>query len=157
VPLLSYDYRVIAPIEWSDQVMGKDWADLAGLPWLATPPASARRRLLDDIFRPLGPLPKRVAYTDQEEAMIDFVESGVCLCLARDVVLEQRLPRRQNYVIADRVTLTCDLSLACLTSRRHEPAISHAFSIMRAVWDAEPANAAAAPVSAARSRKTAGR
>jgi DNA-binding transcriptional LysR family regulator len=157
VPLLSYDYRVIAPIEWSDQVMGKDWADLAGLPWLATPPASAHRRLLDDIFRPLGPLPKRVAYTDQEEAMIDFVESGVCLCLARDVVLEQRLPRRQNYVIADRVTLTCDLSLACLTSRRHEPAISHAFSIMRAVWDAEPANAAAAPVSAARSRKTAGR
>jgi DNA-binding transcriptional LysR family regulator len=156
VPLLSYDYRVIAPIEWSDQVMGKDWADLAGLPWLATPPASAHRRLLDDIFRPLGPLPKRVAYTDQEEAMIDFVESGVCLCLARDVVLEQRLPRRQNYVIADRVTLTCDLSLACLTSRRHEPAISHAFAVMQAVWDAEPANAASAPISAARSRKTAG-
>jgi DNA-binding transcriptional LysR family regulator len=157
VPLLSYDYRIIAPIEWSDQVMGKDWADLALLPWLTTPPASAHRRLLDDIFRPLGPLPKRVAYTDQEEAMIDFVESGVCLSLARDVVLEQRLPRKQNYVIADKVTLTCDLSLACLASRRHEPAISHAFSVMQAVWDVKPANTAAAPISAARSRKTAGR
>src|SRR3569832_1447272 len=63
-PLLRYDYRVIAPVEWSGKVMGKDWADLAYLPWLATPPASAHRRLLDDIFRPLGPLPKRVAYTD---------------------------------------------------------------------------------------------
>src|ERR1700730_4627590 len=63
-PLMSYDYRVIAPAEWSDQIMGKDWADLAFLPWLATPPASAHRRLLDNIFRPLGPLPKRVGYTD---------------------------------------------------------------------------------------------
>src|SRR5258707_9934169 len=137
--------------------MGKAWPDLIALPWLAPPPHSAHRRLLDDIFRPLGLLPKRVAYTDQEEAMIDFVESGVCLCLARDVVLEQRLPRKQNYVIADKVTLTCDLSLACLTSRRHEPAISHAFSVMQAVWEVKPVNTAAAPISAARSRKTAGR
>jgi DNA-binding transcriptional LysR family regulator len=157
VPLLTYDYRIIAPLEWSDQVMGKDWTDLALLPWLTTPPASAHRRLLDDIFRPLGPLPKRVAYTDQEEAMIDFVESGVCLSLARDVVLEQRPPRKQNYVIADKVVLTCDLSLACLTARRHEPAISHAFSIMQAVWEAKPADAAAAPIPAVRSRKSAGR
>ncbi|MBA4034192.1 MAG: LysR family transcriptional regulator, partial [Bradyrhizobium sp.] len=37
MPLIRYDYHVIAPAEWSDKVMGKDWADLAGLPWLATP------------------------------------------------------------------------------------------------------------------------
>ena len=73
--------------------MGKDWPDLAGLPWLATPAKSAHRRLLDDIFRPFGPLPKRVGFTDQEEAMIDFVESGVCLSLARDSVIE-RVRRR---------------------------------------------------------------
>ena len=40
------------PAEWSDRVLGKDWADLIGLPWLATPPHSAHRRLLDNIFRP---------------------------------------------------------------------------------------------------------
>src|SRR5687767_15361467 len=51
-PLMSYPYRVIAPAEWSDRVIGKDWADLIGLPWLATPPHSAHRRLLDNIFRP---------------------------------------------------------------------------------------------------------
>src|SRR6478736_8115063 len=44
-PLMSYDYRVIAPAEWSDKVQGKDWADLIDLPWLATPPHSAHRRL----------------------------------------------------------------------------------------------------------------
>ena len=55
-PLTRYDYRVIAPREWSDKVMGKDWADLADLPWLATPPrlgasAAARRHLPPDWAR----------------------------------------------------------------------------------------------------------
>lgn len=136
-PLTSYDYRVIAPLAWSDQVLGKDWADLADLPWLATPLHSAHRRLTDDIFRPLGALPKRVAFTDQEEAVIDFVESGICLGLARDGLLD-RVTRKREFVIADKVALTCDLSFACLASRRHEDMIAHAFSAMQAVWDLTP-------------------
>ena len=136
-PLLSYTYRVIAPAEWSGKVLGKDWADLAGLPWLATPSPSAHRRLLDEIFRPLGPLPKRVGFTDQEEAMIDFVESGVCLSLARDSFLE-RVTGKRNFIIADKVSLACDLSFACLAARRQEPTISRAFAAMRAVWDGNP-------------------
>ena len=142
-PLLAYDYRVIAPVEWRDQVMGKDWAELMHLPWLATPAHSAHRRLLDDIFRPLGALPKRVAYTDQEEAMIDFVESGVCLSLARDIVLEPRLKQPRTFVIADKVKLTCDLSFACLATRRNEPTIAHAIAEMQAVWGVRPANTTA--------------
>jgi DNA-binding transcriptional LysR family regulator len=151
-PLLCYDYRVIAPIGWSDRVMGKGWAELAQLPWLATPTHSGHRRLLDDTFRPLGTLPKRVAYTDQEEAMIDFVESGICLSLARDSVLAPRLARPHNFVVADKVKLTCDLSFACLATRRHEPAIAHAYAIVRGVWNIKPAIAGAGP---ARSRKVA--
>ena len=148
MPLMRYDYHVIAPAEWSDKVMGKDWADLAGLPWLATPHHSAHRRLLDDVFRPMGALPKRVAFTDQEDAMIDFVESGICLSLARGCVLE-RIARKRNFVIADKLALTCDLSFACLTARRHEPVISNAFSAMQAVWDLEPANAVPVPIATA--------
>jgi DNA-binding transcriptional LysR family regulator len=147
-PLLSYAYRVVAPAEWSDKVLGKDWASLATLPWLATPSPSAHRRLLDDVFRRLGPLPKRVGFTDQEEAMIDFVESGVCLSLARDDVLG-RITRKRNFVIADKVSLICDLSFACLASRRHEPAISRAFAAMRAVWDLTPVNPTARSAPAA--------
>jgi len=137
MPLMSYVYRVIAPLEWADKVTGKDWGDLSGLPWLATPAKSAHRRLLDDIFRPLGPLPKRVAFTDQEEAMTDFVESGICLSLARDPVID-RITRKRNFVIADKVTLTCDLSFACLAARRQEPTVAHAFTAMQAVWDLKP-------------------
>ena len=143
-PLLSYTYRVIAPAEWSGKVLGKDWADLAGLPWLATPSPSAHRRLLDEIFRPLGPLPKRVGFTDQEEAMIDFVESGVCISLVRDSFLE-RVTGKRNFIIADKVSLACDLSFACLAARRQEPTISRAFAAMRAVWDGNPLEGESSP------------
>jgi DNA-binding transcriptional LysR family regulator len=138
-PLVSYTYRVIAPAEWSDRVMGKNWHDLAGMPWLATPQHSAHRRLLDDIFRCFGPVPKRVGFTDHEEQMIDFVESGVCLSLARDSVIERVVgSRKRNFVVADKVALACDLSFACLASRRQEPLIAHAFTAMQTVWDVQP-------------------
>ena len=107
---MSYAYRVIAPAEWSDKVQGKDWPDLADLPWLATPPHSAHRRMLDDIFRPLGRCRSASAFTDHEEAMIDFVEFGICLSLARDAIID-RVMRKRNFVIADKVTVTCDFSL----------------------------------------------
>jgi DNA-binding transcriptional LysR family regulator len=153
---MSYDYRVIAPLAWSDKVLGKGWADLADLPWLATPPHSAHRRLTDDIFRPLGTVPKRVAFTDQEAAVIDFVESGICLGLARDGILD-RVTRKRDFVIADKVVLTCDLSFACLASRRHEDMIGHAFSTMQTVWDLPPSDTPPLPIEAARSRKGAAR
>ena len=111
-PLTRYDYRVIAPREWSDKVQGKDWADLIDLPWITPPHASAHRRLIDDVFRPTGSLPKRVGFAEQEEAMIEFVEAGNCLSLARDRVID-RITRTRNFVVADKVALTCDLSFAC--------------------------------------------
>jgi DNA-binding transcriptional LysR family regulator len=147
--LMRYHYRVIAPREWSDKVLGKDWAGLIDLPWITTPHGSAHRRLVDDVFRPTGSLPKRVAFADQEDAMVEFVEAGNCLSLVRDCVLD-RITRNRNFVIADKVALTCDLSFACLTSRRHEPIISQAFSAMEAVWEPNPVGAAPAPIEAAR-------
>ncbi|NOJ50910.1 LysR family transcriptional regulator [Bradyrhizobium archetypum] len=153
--LMRFDYRVIAPREWSGKVLGKDWAGLIDLPWIATPHASAQRRLLDHVFRPMGALPKRGAFADQEDAVIGLVESGHGLSLVRDCVLN-RVTRNRNFVIADKVALTCDLGFVCLTSRRHEPMISQAFSAMQTVWDLKAGDTAPAPVEA-RSRKSARR
>jgi len=60
-------------------------------------------------------------------------------------------------VIADKIALTCDLSFACLASRRQEPVISQAFSAIQAVWELTPGGVAPAPIEAARSRKSARR
>jgi DNA-binding transcriptional LysR family regulator len=154
--LMRFDYRVIAPAEWSAKVLGKSWADLVDLPWLAPPLDSAQRRLLDDVYRPMGTLPKRGAFAEQEDAMIGLVESGAGLSLIRDSVLD-RITRQRNFVVADEVALTCDLSFACLASRRHELVIGRAFSIMQSVWDLQPGDDAPAPIEAARSRKSARR
>ena len=154
--LTRYDYRVIAPAEWSDRVLGKDLAELVDLPWITTPQDSAHRRLIDDVFRPTGSPPKRVAFAEQEDAMIEFVEAGNGLSLVRESVID-RIIRKRNFVIADKVALTCDLSFACLTSRRYEPIISQAFAAMQAVWELNPGSTAPAPIDAARSRKSAGR
>ena len=154
--LTRYDYRVIAPCEWSDKVLGKEWADLIDLPWITTPHASAHRRLIDDVFRPTGSLPKRVAFAEHEDAMVEFVEAGNCLSLARDCVID-RITRKRNFVIADKVALTCDLSFACLTARRHEPMIAQAFAAMQTVWERSPDSATPTPIEAARPRRSARR
>lgn len=132
--LSRFDYRVIAPRGWDGKVSGKNWGDFVGLPWIATPHDSAQRRLLDEIYRPLGSAPKRVAFADHEEAMIGLVESGSGLSLLRDSVLD-RITRKTDFVVADAVALTCDLCFACLTSRRHEPMIAQAFDAMHAAWE----------------------
>jgi DNA-binding transcriptional LysR family regulator len=154
--LTRFDYRVIAPRGWSDRVLAKGWDDLVDLPWIATPQDSAQRRLLDDIYRPMGTQPKRVAFAEQEDAMIGLVESGTGLSLIRDSVLE-RITRQRDFVVADKLALTCDLSFACLASRRHEPVIARAFSVMQGVWDLQPGDTAPAPIETARSRKSARR
>ncbi len=67
-------------------------------------------------------------------------------------MLAPRMARPHQFVVADKVKLTCDLGFACLASRRHEPVIAHAFASIRAVWNIKPAIAGAGPT---RTRKVA--
>src|SRR3546814_1558388 len=48
--LTRYSYKVLAPAGWESQVRDKEWRQLAGLPWLATPTASAHHRLLAQVL-----------------------------------------------------------------------------------------------------------
>jgi hypothetical protein len=88
--------------------------------------------------------------------MIGLVESGSGIGLIRESVLD-RITRKRDFVVADQVKLTCDLSFACLTSRRHEPIVGRAFAAMQSVWDLQPDETAPAPIETARSRKSARR
>lgn len=148
LPLASHDYRVIVPPGWADRIAAKPWADLARLPWITTPPGSVHQWLLDDVFRPLRTAQRRVADADREDAMIDFVESGVGLGLVSDAALAQRAVHKRNFIIVDRLSLSCELGFVCLTVRRHEPAIAQAFTALQAVWDFEPTGIAPAAVAA---------
>lgn len=131
--LSHFSYRVLAPAGWGEQVLGRDWKALAALPWIATPPASAHHRLLAGVFGPLGVTPRQVALVDQEASMLDLVRSGVGLSLVRESIAITEAQAR-GLVVADRVSLDCQLCFVSLRARRGEPVLASAWSALEQVW-----------------------
>lgn len=131
--LADFSYRVIAPPTWKGLVKGKDWQALSLLPWIATPSESVHNRLLGRVFDGLGIEPNVVAKVDVESSMMDLVNSGVALALARDSLALQA-SHEQGIVIADRVSLDASLGFICRKDRISEPPIQAAMKTVRSVW-----------------------
>ncbi len=131
--LSHFRYRVLAPAGWGEQVLGRDWKGLAALPWIATPPASAHHRLMARVFGPLGVSPRQVALVDQEASMLDLVRSGVGLSLVRESIAITEAQAR-GLVVADRVSLECQLCFVSLRARRGEPVVASAWAALGQVW-----------------------
>jgi len=62
-----------------------------------------------------------------------LVRSGVGLSLARESIAIHEA-QASGLVIADAVSLACELSFIYLTARSHEPAIQAAQAALREVW-----------------------
>jgi DNA-binding transcriptional LysR family regulator len=131
--LSHFRYRVLAPAGWGEQVLGRDWKALAALPWIATPPASAHHRLLAGVFGPLGVSPRQVALVDQEASMLDLVRSGVGLSLVRESIAITEAQAR-GLVVADRVSLDCQLCFVSVRARLNEPVVASAWAALEQVW-----------------------
>lgn len=134
--LTNFTYRVVAPVGWEPQVLGRDWKALASLPWLGTPPASIHHRLLVRVFGPgssTGVEPKWVAMVDQEASMLDLVKSGAGLSLVREQIA-LREAQAHGLVIADRVSLDCVLSFVCMKARVDHPVVATALAAIDKVW-----------------------
>lgn len=134
--LTSFTYRVVAPSGWKNRVSGKDWAALAQLPWIWTPPESAHHRLLSKVFAAHNVVPNKVALVDQEPSMLDLVKSGVGLSLLRDAIAI-REAHAHGLVIADAVSLSTELSFITLDKRKNEPMIGAVFSLLKQCWGLE--------------------
>jgi DNA-binding transcriptional LysR family regulator len=131
--LTDFSYSVIAPPGWEGRVMGKGWEAIAALPWVGTVDASVHRRLLDQVYAPLGIQPNYVAMVDQESSMLAMVRSGVGLSLSRDsVALTEK--RWHGVVVNDVLEIACTLSFIALADRRQEPGIACAFDVLERVW-----------------------
>ncbi|RJG07626.1 LysR family transcriptional regulator [Noviherbaspirillum cavernae] len=131
--LTSFTYNVVAPHGWKTRVAGKDWAALAKLPWIWTPPESAHNRLLTRTFAQCKVTPNKVALVDQEPSMLDLVKSGVGLSLVRESIA-LREAHAHGLVIADAVSLPMELSFITLAKRKNEPTIAAVFSLLQALW-----------------------
>lgn len=136
VALATFEYWVIAPPGWEQRVNGRNWDELALLPWIGTPPASVHSRLLAPIFQQLGVSQNIITVVDQEPSMLAMVRSGVGLSLCRDsIALSER--QAKGMVISDTVTVSTTLNFLCLEARRQEPIIDTAFQILEQIWDQE--------------------
>ncbi|MFM0741859.1 LysR family transcriptional regulator [Paraburkholderia xenovorans] len=134
VTLTHFQYRVLAPPGWKDRVKGaRDWASLAALPWIWTPPASAHNRLLSRLFAEAGVKPVKVAEVDQEPSMLDLVKSGVGLTLARDATAIAEA-HAHALTIVEGVTVPTQLSFITLDARKEEPAIAAALKLIGQQW-----------------------
>src|SRR5690606_13928309 len=135
VALSAFTYQVVAPAGWNT-VATADWAQLAGLPWLATPPVSAHHRLLAQVFGQgslTGLNANYVALVDQEASMLDLVKSGVGLSLVRDHIA-LRAAQAHGLVIAQKVSLPCPLSFICRRTRVDDPPVAAALPALEQAW-----------------------
>ncbi|GAB3542557.1 LysR family transcriptional regulator [Noviherbaspirillum agri] len=133
--LTSFTYNVVAPQGWKNRIAGRDWPELAKLPWIWTPPESAHNRLLTKTFAHYKVTPNKVALVDQEPSMLDLVKSGVGLSLVRESVA-LREAHVHGLVIADAVSLSTELSFIALAKRKNEPLIAAVFSLLHDLWQA---------------------
>ncbi|MBZ9706781.1 LysR family transcriptional regulator [Mesorhizobium sp. ESP7-2] len=133
-PLSRMTYRVVAPPGFAGMVAGRDWKELAELPWIGTPSESVHNRLL---ARQFGGLKQNiVALVDQETSMLAMVRTGLGLSLCREsIALNER--QANGLVIADRVKLETSLCFACLFARRSDPNVSLAFDVIERIWRGE--------------------
>ena len=79
--LAEMNYRVVAPAEWRERVIGADWAELAQLPWILAPEISSHRRMIRQLFHDYGAEPQKVVEADQEALIENLVISGVGVSL----------------------------------------------------------------------------
>jgi DNA-binding transcriptional LysR family regulator len=131
--LTGFDYQVIAPSAWAPQVLGRDWPDLAYLPWVLAPPSSSHSRLLATVLQEHKLVLKKAAQADQEMSMLALVRAGVGVSLARDALALQA-SQRDGLAIADRVRIGCDLRFVCLATARKRPEVACAWQALSRVW-----------------------
>jgi DNA-binding transcriptional LysR family regulator len=84
MPLLSFDFHVVAPAAWRERVAGADFVALAGEPWILTPPISTHRVLAEGLFREHGVTPATLIEADNEGVIRSLVVAGLGVALMRD-------------------------------------------------------------------------
>jgi len=137
VRLTQFQYLVLAPAGWQDLIEkaapNRSWHELASLPWIGTPRASAHYRLLSRIFSESGVTPFKVAEVDLEPSMIDLVKSGVGISLARNTTALAEA-HAHGLTIVEGVSVPASLTFIALTERREEPSIAAALHLVEDQW-----------------------
>lgn len=142
--LTEVAYRVAGPAAWRDRLRDADWAGLAAMPWILTPPISTHHRLVSGLFDEHGAAPSKVIEADNEGVILNLVESGLGLSLVReDLVLGGG--RTSGACIWERARLLTTLWFIYRADRTQDPLIAALLAILGETWRRDPAASMAAP------------
>lgn len=141
-------YRVVAPAAWRDRIKGADWAAIAALPWVLTPPISSHNRLVVELFRNHGVEPTKVVEADQESVVSSLVASGVGLSLMREDVAQER-EAAGEICLWDQGRGTTTLWFIYPQERAEDPLIRALLEGLRDTWDLNEKQVAPLPKRAA--------
>jgi len=133
IMLAEFSYRVIGPVGWQKQIETADWASLAKLPWIGTPPRSVHHRLLSKVYRGSDAELNIVARVDQEASMLEMVRSGIGLSLCRESIA---LHQKQSFGLAvcNSVLVPACLCFVTLERRKESPILAELFNLLQKTW-----------------------
>ena len=84
IALRDITYRIVAPAAWKTRIQSATWRDIAGEPWIMTPPISTHHQLASALFREHRIAPTKVVEADQEILVSSLVVSGLGMALMRE-------------------------------------------------------------------------
>ena len=136
VKLRDMTYRVIAPRDWAGCMAGADWAKLADMPWVMSPPNSSHRRMIVDAFARYGLEPRRAVEADQESIIANLVASGVGLSIAREESAMAGVAAGR-WVIWEPARISTTLWFVYPVREASHPVTKALIEVLRDIWHLE--------------------
>src|SRR5262245_24547062 len=143
--LREITYRIVAPAAWKERIERSTWKEIAGEPWVMTPPISTHNQLAAALFREHGIAPTKVVEADDEFVVSSLVVSGLGLALMREDLAFEKANAAEVCLWKD-IRLTTSLQFIYLKEREQDPVIRALVDALKDVWKLR------APVKKPRSR-----
>ncbi|CAG1001874.1 Hca operon transcriptional activator HcaR [Burkholderiales bacterium] len=136
-------YRVAVPAAWRDRIAADDWASIAALPWVTTPPISSHHALAAQLFADRGTAPATIVEADHESVVRSLVIAGVGAGLMReDLALESE--RAGEALAWPGARLETPLQFIHARERTPDPAVAALVALVADTWRDGHATAAVA-------------
>jgi DNA-binding transcriptional LysR family regulator len=135
--LREITYRIVAPAAWERRIADSGWKDIAGEPWILTPPISTHYQLANALFQKHAVVPSKVVEADDEVVVGSLVVSGVGMALMREDLALDKEATGEICLWRD-VRLTTSLQFIYPREREHDPVIRALREILADVWHRRP-------------------
>ena len=132
-PLRKLIYRVALPPDGHFGPRDTDWSTVAARPWILAPETSSHRELAMELFTARGVAPVQVIEADNESVILNLVESGLGVSIARE---ELALASEQEGRIAiwPGVQLATTLWFIHSAHRAEDSLLEAVRATLREVW-----------------------